>query len=491
MSTGGSGSGAEAPSPQQVAIHVREDSGSSMDALFDFIKNKDQTQLQQQTSYRHRKLPLSFFKPPSPRHGVSHSREGSQEGGFLQGQGVAPQGGVAHVHIRSQSEPAQLHNFSAPPPPPQHVKQQSVDYTNELGVLPPGWDIKNAAASGRFLTVNADQSWQDPRKSLSSTALNQQQPQQPQQQPQQQRTGTPGINSSIALANQGLPHGWEQGVTLEGEIYFINHITKTTSWYDPRLPKEMQRLGVKVAPGQPQRQLLSPPQQGTPPQQLSPSQHPPPSAQQTSPQQQVGSPQQQQQQQQRHNNNVASDQYLHLELQKIELEKERLRHEQEEIVRREQLLKDLMLPVPNGTPSSDAMKHSPGGAAAAMQSVTSGMDPFLGQASASHNLNESHVRQSSADSGLGGMGTSYSLPRTPEDFLTNVDEMDSSDAGHKLPQQHNSNMQGIQTMDIGDTVDNTSMMDSEEDLVPSLQQDIGTELLNDIEIQKMDNLLWL
>ena len=27
------------------------------------------------------------------------------------------------------------------------------------------------------------------------------------------------------------------------------------------------------------------------------------------------------------------------------------------------------------------------------------------------------------------MGTSYSLPRTPEDFLSNVDEMDTQDAG--------------------------------------------------------------
>lgn len=474
-STGGSGAEASSQQPQQV-LHVREDSDSQMDALFAFIKNKDQTQLQQQASYRNRRLPPSFFKPP---HGGVHSREGSQEGGFP-GQGVAP---GTHIHIRSQSEPAQLpHNFSAPPPPPQHMKQQSVDYTNELGVLPPGWDInKQNATTGRFLTVNADQSWQDPRKSLSSTALNHQQ--QPHQQ-LQVKTTTTAINPSLAIP--GLPPGWEQGITPDGEIYYINHVTKTTSWYDPRIPKNLQRPGVKLQLGggqQQQQQLLSPPQQGTPPQQLSPGQH----ASAASPpgQQQVASPQQPQQ---RHTS-VTSDQYLHLELQKIELEKERLRHEQEEIIRREQLLKDLMLPVPNG--SSDPMKHSPGGAtASAMQSVTSsGMDPFLGQATQpSHSLQESHARQNSADSGLGGMGTSYSLPRTPEDFLTNVEEMDSADGGHKLPQQHN--MQGM-TMDIGDTVDNPTMMDSEEDLVPSLQQDIGTELLNDIEIQKMDNLLWL
>lgn len=32
-----------------------------------------------------------------------------------------------------------------------------------------------------------------------------------------------------------LPDGWEQAITSEGEIYYINHKNKTTSWLDPRL----------------------------------------------------------------------------------------------------------------------------------------------------------------------------------------------------------------------------------------------------------------
>ncbi|MEQ2197866.1 hypothetical protein XENOCAPTIV_004418, partial [Xenoophorus captivus] len=32
-----------------------------------------------------------------------------------------------------------------------------------------------------------------------------------------------------------LPDGWEQAITPEGEIYYINHKNKTTSWLDPRL----------------------------------------------------------------------------------------------------------------------------------------------------------------------------------------------------------------------------------------------------------------
>lgn len=37
-----------------------------------------------------------------------------------------------------------------------------------------------------------------------------------------------------------LPEGWEQAITSEGEIYYINHKNKTTSWLDPRLD---QRYG--------------------------------------------------------------------------------------------------------------------------------------------------------------------------------------------------------------------------------------------------------
>ncbi|ESN94872.1 hypothetical protein HELRODRAFT_87479 [Helobdella robusta] len=31
-----------------------------------------------------------------------------------------------------------------------------------------------------------------------------------------------------------LPQGWDQGFTPEGEVYFIDHINKRTSWVDPR-----------------------------------------------------------------------------------------------------------------------------------------------------------------------------------------------------------------------------------------------------------------
>lgn len=50
---------------------------------------------------------------------------------------------------------------------------------------------------------------------------------------------------------------------------------------------------------------------------------------------------------------------------------------------------------------------------------TPGLDPFLSGTTV--NSNDYHSRQESADSGL-GMGNTYSLPHTPEGFLSPMDD---------------------------------------------------------------------
>lgn len=45
---------------------------------------------------------------------------------------------------------------------------------------------------------------------------------------------TPSIEA--ILAQIPMPPGWQQARTSRGEIYFINHNTRTTCWDDPRLP---------------------------------------------------------------------------------------------------------------------------------------------------------------------------------------------------------------------------------------------------------------
>ncbi|KAJ3198198.1 hypothetical protein HDU82_001259, partial [Entophlyctis luteolus] len=54
----------------------------------------------------------------------------------------------------------------------------------------------------------------------------------PQVNPLEIRTSNVGPESSALLA---LPPGWERRVTRTGNAYFVNHISRTTTWQDPRL----------------------------------------------------------------------------------------------------------------------------------------------------------------------------------------------------------------------------------------------------------------
>jgi len=49
-----------------------------------------------------------------------------------------------------------------------------------------------------------------------------------------------GTKSVDANSLGPLPEGWEQATTQEGEVYFINHQTRTTSWFDPRIRKYLR-----------------------------------------------------------------------------------------------------------------------------------------------------------------------------------------------------------------------------------------------------------
>jgi len=49
------------------------------------------------------------------------------------------------------------------------------------------------------------------------------------------------------MLSRPLPQGWEQGITPDGDIYFINHHTKTTTWHDPRLPIRVSQNQVSLS----------------------------------------------------------------------------------------------------------------------------------------------------------------------------------------------------------------------------------------------------
>lgn len=68
--------------------------------------------------------------------------------------------------------------------------------------------------------------WEDPRKTAAAVSV------------AAVAAAVESGKTAAASSTLGpLPDGWEQARTSEGEIYFINHQTRTTSWFDPRIRK--------------------------------------------------------------------------------------------------------------------------------------------------------------------------------------------------------------------------------------------------------------
>lgn len=145
-------------------VRMDGDSDSDLQALFDTVL-KPNSKRPLQVPLRMRKLPDSFFNPPSKGSksgsvsSISHSRENSADSAFgassntpsstaagspqQLGQGPPPPLQVSHP--RAHSSPASLQQTYASahqqPPAQQHLRQRSYDITgDDLGPLPLGWE---------------------------------------------------------------------------------------------------------------------------------------------------------------------------------------------------------------------------------------------------------------------------------------------------------------------------------------------------------------
>ncbi|XP_075013687.1 WW domain-containing transcription regulator protein 1 [Calonectris borealis] len=274
-----------------------------------------------------------------------------------------------------------------------------------------------------------------------------------------------------------LPPGWEMALTHTGQRYFLNHIEKITTWQDPRktmnqpLNHMSHHPAATSTPISQRSMAMSQPnlvmnhqhqitpstamsQQSRPPQTPQPGLLNLPSALTT-----------QQQQQQK------------LRLQRIQMERERIRMRQEELLRQEAALcRQLPMDSENMAPVQTAV-NTPAMTQDIRPVTNNGSDPFL-------NSGPYHSREQSTDSGL-GLGC-YSIPTTPEDFLSNVDEMDT---GETIAQTTmNINPQQTRFPDFLDCLPGTNVdlgtLESE-DLIP---------ILNDMESVLNKNepfLTWL
>ncbi|XP_007556469.1 PREDICTED: transcriptional coactivator YAP1-like isoform X3 [Poecilia mexicana] len=148
-----------APPAGQQVVHVRGDSNTELEALFNAVMNPGKAARQTQSvPMRMRKFPDSFFKPPEPR---GHSRQASSDGGVC--------GSLAPHHVRAHSSPASLPinsvNVAATPVIPDDVP------------LPEDWEMAKTPTGQRYFINHAQRSttWQDPRLSQLQSAAAQHQ----------------------------------------------------------------------------------------------------------------------------------------------------------------------------------------------------------------------------------------------------------------------------------------------------------------------------
>lgn len=206
---GGGGEESDGTKKKNLIIVVEEGSQDKLDELFDqTLKNK----IPLQRPLKMRKLPYSFFNPPSSGSkspSVSHSRENSADSAFGSGTtvGAAAVNGLQIHHSRAHSSPASLGKINL----------------GGLGMPPSapcgGPNINGAGSNNNnHLTTS--------KVNVNSTGLN-------------TNFSSASIQSKGFLHSRGrsydhtnlyqhqygeLPPGWEQAKTSDGRIYYIKYV---------------------------------------------------------------------------------------------------------------------------------------------------------------------------------------------------------------------------------------------------------------------------
>ncbi|XP_065506227.1 transcriptional coactivator YAP1 isoform X6 [Caloenas nicobarica] len=422
--------GAGPPPAGHQIVHVRGDSETDLEALFNAVMNPKGANVPHTLPMRLRKLPDSFFKPPEPK---AHSRQASTDAGTA--------GALTPQHVRAHSSPASL----------------------QLGAVSPGTLTPSGVVTG------------------------------------------PGAPSSQHLRQSSfeipddvpLPPGWEMAKTPSGQRYFLNHIDQTTTWQDPRKAMLSQmNVTAPTSPSVQQNIMNSASAMNQRISQSAPVKQPPPLAPQSPQGGLMGGSSSNQQQQMR--------------LQQLQMEKERLRLKHQELLRQalrninpstanspkhQELALRSQLPTMEQDGGSQNPVSSPGMSQELRTMTTNSSDPFL-------NSGTYHSRDESTDSGLSM--SSYSVPRTPDDFLNSVDEMDTGDSisQSNIPSHQNRFPDYLEAIpgtnvDLG-TLEGDGMNIEGEELMPSLQEALSSDILNDMEsvlaatkLDKESFLTWL
>lgn len=203
-------------------VRVTEDSKKLMEELFEVVQNG--VPPKGGKPMLERQLPSSFFHASDPKQGLTSPC----------------------LHSRSVSMPATIEHM--------YSSRQYAQDAIQNQPLPPGWELaKTPDGTSYYIDHNTKTTtWEDPRKIMSRHSQRggayphslHQQPQPhmsvplyphphlvptPQQQQQQAQQQQPQQHS----VDHMLPDGWQRAYTPEGEVYYINHKERTTSWLPP------------------------------------------------------------------------------------------------------------------------------------------------------------------------------------------------------------------------------------------------------------------
>jgi len=447
--------------PPGPIVHVRADSDSTLEALFDIALKPPGTQTHLQVPLRMRNLPPSFFKPPQSggsRSPSCHSRENSLDSSNLSAQQQpfspmqqpvgSPQPQTPQpVHSRAHSSPATLQQTLAAAQQQSqhsHLRQPSCDVSQgavDLGPLPPGWEPARTPQGQMYFMnhITKTTQWEDPRNQIRQQQIREEQL----NQLTNGRNVPQTAQEKQQVLSRALPQGWEQGVTPEGEVYFINHVTKTTSWFDPRIPIANQAVPIRI-----------------------------------------GQQQAQQHQQQLRLQRLENERKL-LQQRQAELKEYMEKQEQARLVRQcgsstPNRQQDSMQAAVNATQEMLMRQNLNDVCTSPQQSAR--LDPFLGGS----NNEMQHVREESTDSGL-GMGSNFNLGSIPEDIsgLETMDtDLDATLTDHTSPTPTSglAGCGGLQQVEDG-----SNNMDSTDSLMPSIQAELGDEISNDIMQSILNN----
>ncbi|XP_066503998.1 WW domain-containing transcription regulator protein 1 isoform X2 [Hoplias malabaricus] len=318
------------------------------------------------SSWRKKHLPESFFREPDSG---SHSRQSSTDSSSGAGRLTAQ-------HVRSHSSPASLQlgpgtagGPGAPGAPHHvHIRHQSFDVAEELP-LPPGWEMAFTANGQKYFLNHNEKitTWHDPRKTMMAS-MNQ----------MSLHTQATSNNGNIPQRSMALS---QPNLVMSQRQQHLQHAQHQQQQQQPQPQPQPQPQTLSSTGSIPQQQSAQPGIMNM-----------------------ASSLSAQQQHQQK------------MRLQRIQLERERIQRRQEELMRQVALCSQMPMDSDNMAPVAPAINSAQMNQGSM---PTSGSDPFL-------NSGPYHSREQSTDSGL-GLGC-YSIPTTPEDFLNNMEEMDTGDS---------------------------------------------------------------